>query len=124
MSKIGNELPIYANDLQKSISELESGHYLASAMIAGRVIDHTIDQIKSSQGLGGPEDVLNHLRENNIIDSREDKIADSIKSYRDVYAHEVGRVPDVNEALIILLGCSKLLHNIQEAGKARSYDLA
>lgn len=93
-------------------------------MITGRVIDHTIDQIKSSQNLGGPEEVLDHLEENNIIDSREGKITDSIKSYRDVYTHEVGKSPDVNEALIILLGCAKLLHNIQEQGKARDYDLA
>lgn len=93
-------------------------------MITGRVIDHTIDQIKSSQNLGGPEEVLDHLEENNIIDSREGKITDSIKSYRDVYAHEVGKTPDFNETLIILLGCAKLLDNIQDAGKTREYDLA
>lgn len=124
ISKINEELPIYADDLEQSIDELTSGHLLASVMITGRVIDHTLDQIKSSQRLGGPEEVLEHLKENDIIDPREGKITDSIKSYRDVYAHEVGKKPDLHETIIILMGCAKLLHNIQEAGKSREYDLA
>lgn len=124
ISKINERLPLYADDLQQSLEELRNGHLLACVMIAGRVIDHTIDQIKSSQRLGDPEEVLSHLEENGIVDSREGQITDSIKSYRDVYTHEVGKVPDFNEALIILLGCAKLLHNIQEAGQAREYDLA
>lgn len=124
IANIKEKLPIYANDLEQGIEELRTGHLLASAMITGRVIDHTIDQIKSSQNLGGPEEVLDHLEENNIIDSREGKITDSIKSYRDVYAHEVGKTPDFNETLIILLGCAKLLDNIQDAGKTRKYNLA
>lgn len=124
ISNIYEDLPLYANDLEKSLEELRSDHLLASAMITGRVIDHTIDQIKSSQRLGGPEEVLDHLEENGIIDSREGQITESIKSYRDVYTHEVGKIPDVSETLIILLGCAKLLHNIQDANKAREYDLA
>ena len=124
VSRVYERLPVYADDLNKSIDELRNDHYLASAMITGRVIDHTIDQIKSSKGLGGPEEVLGHLEKNDIIDSRENKITDSVKSYRDVYAHEVGQTPGLNEALIILLGCAKLLHNIQEAGKTIEYDLA
>lgn len=124
ISKVREELPIYADDLEQSLEELRSGHLLASAMITGRVIDHTLDQIKSSQRLGKPEEVLEHLEENGIVDSREGKITDSIKSYRDIYAHEVGQVPEFNETLIILLGCAKLLHNIQDANKTREYDLA
>jgi len=124
ISKIEQQLPVYAEDLRKSVAELRDSHYLASAMITGRVIDHTIDQVKSSQNLGGPEEVLDHLEEEHIIDPRENKITDSIKSYRDVYAHELGQIPDFNEALIILLGCAKLLHNIQDAEKTKEYDLA
>ncbi|WP_157573526.1 hypothetical protein [Haloplanus natans] len=124
IAEINRELPLYANDLEQSLEELRNNHLLASTMITGRVIDHTIDQIKSSQRLGGPEEVLDHLEENGIVDSREGKITDSIKSYRDVYTHEVGRVPDVSETLIILLGCAKLLHNIQDTDKTREYDLA
>lgn len=124
ISSISDELPIYGDDLDLSLEELRAGHYLSSAMITGRVIDHTIDQIKSSQRLGGPEEVLDHLEDNGIVDSREGQITGALKSYRDVYAHEVGQTPDITEALMILLGCAKLLHNIQEAGKAREYDLA
>lgn len=124
ISKLEDELPLYASELEQSLEELKSDHLLASTLIAGRVIDYTIDQIKSSQQLGGPEEVLDHLEQNGIVDSREGKITDSIKSYRDVYTHEVGMVPDFNETMIILLGCAKLLHNIQDAGKTREYDLA
>lgn len=124
ISSIRDELPIYADDLEKSLDELRDGHYLASTMIAGRVIDHTIDQIKSSQQLGDPEEVLEHLESNNIVDSTEGQITDSIKSYRDIFTHEIGKTPDLSETLIILLGCSKLLHSIQEEGKTREYDLA
>ncbi|WP_231184709.1 DUF4145 domain-containing protein [Haladaptatus sp. DYF46] len=124
ISGINEELPLYANDLEQSLEELRSDHLLASAMITGRVIDHTLDQIKSSQNLGGPKEVLDHLEEKGIVDSREGQITDAIKSYRNVYTHEIGKNPDISEALIILLGCAKLLHNIQEAGETREYDLA
>jgi hypothetical protein len=124
ISEINAKLPLYANDLEKSLEELRSDHLLASALITGRVIDHTIDQIKSSQGLGGPEEVLDYLEDEGIVDSREGQITNAVKSYRNVYTHEVGKKPDVSESLIILLGTAKLLHNIQEAGKTREYDLA
>lgn len=123
LSEIRGSLPIYTEDLEQSVEELRNGHYLAAAMVAGRVIDHVIDQVKSSQRLGGPEEVLNHLEEERIIDSEESKITSSIKSYRNKYAHEVGKSPDFSESVIILLGCTKLLKNIQEEGKAREYDL-
>lgn len=124
ISELDKELPLYAEDLQQSLIELENGHHLASAMIAGRVIDHTIDQIKSSQSLGGPDEVLDRLEENGVVDSNEGQIMNAVKSYRNVYAHEVGKSPDVKESFIILLGCAKLLHNIQSEGKTREYDLA
>jgi uncharacterized protein YutE (UPF0331/DUF86 family) len=124
ISGINEELPLYANELEQSLEEVRSDHLLASVMITGRVIDHTIDQIKSSQRLGGPDEVFEVLEQRGIMDSREGQITEAIKSYRNVYTHEVGKTPDVSEALIILLGCAKLLHNIQEAGKAREYDLA
>lgn len=124
ISELNKELPLYAEDLQQSLDELESGHHLASAMIAGRVIDHTIDQIKSSQSLGGPDEVLDQLEENGVVDSNEGQIMNAVKSYRNVYAHEVGKSPDVKETFIILLGCAKLLHNIQSASKTREFDLA
>ena len=124
LSDIRERLPIYADDLETSLSELKSGHHLASVLITGRVIDHTIDQIKSSQHLGGPEEVLEHLEENGIIDSTEGQITESVKSYRDIYTHEIGKKPDYSETLIILLGCTKLLQKIQESQKTREYDLA
>jgi len=124
ISGINEELPLYANELEQSLEELRNEHFLASVMITGRVIDYTIDQIKSSQGLGGPKEVFDLLEEKGIVDSREGKITEAIKSYRNVYTHEVGKNPDFSEAMIILLGCAKLLHNIQEAGKTREYDLA
>jgi uncharacterized protein YutE (UPF0331/DUF86 family) len=124
ISELDRKLPLYAEDLQQSLDELESGHHLASAMIAGRVIDHTIDQIKSSQSLGGPDEVLDQLEENGVVDSNEGQIMNAVKSYRNRYAHEVGKSPDVKETFIILLGCAKLLHNIQSAGKTREFDLA
>lgn len=124
ISELDTELPLYAEDLQQSLNELESGHHLASAMIAGRVIDHTIDRIKSSQSLGNPDEVLDQLEENGVVDSNEGQIMNAVKSYRNRYAHEVGKSPDVKEAFIILLGCAKLLHNIQSAGKTREFDLA
>lgn len=124
IQELNKQLPIYADDLNQSLDELRNGHYLASAMIAGRVIDHTIDQIKSSQSLGGPDEVLNHLEENDVVDSAEGQIMNAVKSYRNVYAHEVGKQPDLKETIIILLGCAKLLHNIQQANKTREYDLA
>lgn len=124
ISELDKELPLYAEDLQQSLDELENGHHLASAMIAGRVIDHTIDQIKSSQSLGGPGEVLDQLEENGVVDSNEGQIMNAVKSYRNRYAHEVGKSPDIKETFIILLGCAKLLHNIQSAGKTREFDLA
>jgi len=124
ISKLDRKLPLYAEDLQQSLHELESGHRLASAMIAGRVIDHTIDQIKSSQSLGSPNEVLDQLEENGVVDSNEGQIMNAVKSYRNRYAHEVGKSPDVKETFIILLGCAKLLHNIQSANKTREFDLA
>lgn len=124
ISKVQQELPLYASDLELSINELECSHYLASVMISGRVIDYTLDQVKSSQRLGGPEEVIKHLEEEGIIDSPESKITASIKSYRNIHTHEIGKTPDSSEALIILAGCVKLLNNICEADKAKEYDLA
>lgn len=124
IQKLEDDLPVYSEELKISVEELRDGHLLASVMITGRVIDYTLDQIKSSQGLGGPEEVLEHLEDNNIADSGGVKVTDSIKSYRDKYTHEVGKMPPTTDAMIILLGCAKLLHNIVDEGKESEYDLA
>jgi hypothetical protein len=124
ISKIDETLPIFADDLSQSLEELRNSHFLASTLITGRVVDYTIDQIKSSQRLGDPEEVLDHLEEENIVDTRESAITNVIKSYRDEFTHEVGKTPEATEAFILLMGCAKLLHNIQQAGKTREYDLA
>ncbi|WP_414836418.1 hypothetical protein [Candidatus Nanohalococcus occultus] len=122
--RIEDELPLYADELKKSLERLNDGHLLASVMITGRVIDYTLDQIKSSQQLGNPEEVLEHLDENNIADSEGIKITDTIKSYRDKYTHELGTIPPQTDAIIILAGCTKLLHNIIDEEKKGEYNLA
>lgn len=122
--RIENDLPVYADELKKSVEELEDNHLLASVMITGRVIDYTLDQIKSSQQLGGPEEVLEHLENNNIADSEGIKITDTIKSYRDKYTHDLDTMPPPTDAMIILVGCTKLLHNIVDEGKENEYNLA
>ena len=122
--RIEEDLPVYSEELKKSVEELRDGHLLASVMITGRVIDYTLDQIKSSQQLGGPEEVLDYLENNDIADSEGIQITDTIKSYRDKYTHELGATPPTTDAMIILVGCTKLLHNIVDEGKESEYNLA
>ena len=123
ISNLTEDLPLYANDLDQSLDELRSGHFLASVLITGRVIDSTLDQIKSSQRLGGPEEVLDHLEDDDIVDPGEGRVTEAVKLYRDEYTHEVGKAPEVSRTLIVLLGCTELLHNIQKAGKSEEYNL-
>lgn len=119
------KLPLYAEELSKSLNEFRSGHLLASSMIAGRIIDVALDKIGSKIDSNQTEDKIEYLQENDITyESTDGNIVSAIKSYRNIYSHEIGKYPSIDESLIIFSGTSHLLKKIIENEMVGELDLA
>lgn len=106
-------LPVCVMDLHKSLEEFNSGHYLASALICGRIIDVTINKLKKALGVSGIDEILSELNKMKVIEKgTEERVTRAIKQWRNIYSHQLGTYPDVTTSLIILAGTINLLKSI------------
>lgn len=122
--ELETDFPVLSSELYKSLDELRDGHLLASSLICGRIMDYALDKIGAAMKTDSVSDQLEHLASEDIIyESTEGKITDAIKQYRNMYAHEPGKHPDISDSLIILMGTTKFLKNIKESGKAEEFEL-
>ncbi|RLE85100.1 MAG: hypothetical protein DRJ67_09450, partial [Thermoprotei archaeon] len=92
----------------EAIAEAEWGHYLASAMIASRVIRYIVDKIPGKRD----EDKVEYLVESGVV-SRDRKdiqkqVITSMRISRNFLSHRVDLFPDSGEALMLLGGAFSL----------------
>ena len=95
-------------NLSEAIAEAEWGHYLASAMIASRVIRYIVDKIPGKRD----EDKVEYLVESGVV-SRDRKdiqkqVITSMRISRNFLSHRVDLFPDSGEALMLLGGAFSL----------------
>ena len=88
---------LYAH-LVKAISELEYAHYLASAIIAGKVTDYLCSQLGGSY-----ETVSDHLIQAGVLDPQlRDNYVKGLKRARNYYTHELRASPEPQEAVSLV----------------------
>lgn len=119
-AKIEPLLPKYSSELLQSIKSLRKGEFLGSTLICGRIVEVIIDKCKkklSEEKRAEVEwkDVIEFLRNKGILSGKEaEKILDSVKIYRNRFAHEIGTYPSIEETLLIISGTSLLVKKIAE----------
>jgi hypothetical protein len=118
--KIEPSFPLYSSELIQSIKSLRKGEFLASTLICGRLLTVIIDKCKKKltqerkvkQKL---ENVVDFLKNRGILSGEErEKILDSIRLYRNKFAHEIGTYPSIEETILIISGTTLLLKKIAE----------
>lgn len=100
--------PLAIKDLEASIMEAEVGHFLASTMIASRVIQHIITKIPGDKD----ELKVKYLIDASIVSpDRKDEqqiILSAMRTSRNYSSHRIGLIPEPSDALIVLGGAFKL----------------
>lgn len=112
--------PLYSSELLQSIKSLRKAEFLGSTLICGRMIDVIIDKCKrklSEEKKAEKEiewkDVAEFLKNKEILGGKEgERILESIKLYRNKFAHEVGTYPSIEETILIISGTSLLVKKI------------
>lgn len=112
IAKLTTKLDInYEKNLGEAINEYEKGHYLASALITGRVIIYILAQIKGKND----EERIKFLQDKNMIEkSREGEavkafIIKASKKARNIFSHKIDRFAEPSDALGMLGDSVKLL---------------
>ncbi len=98
-------------NLKEALSEVESNHYLAGAMISARLIDHIIRFIKEKESLPKAninDEIVKRLRELKVLEKDDvagsDKkfFIDASKSSRDEIIHKIRYFPNAPECFSLL----------------------
>ncbi|GEM_PF-2402780 len=101
----------YEKNLSEAINEQEKGHFLASALITSRVINHVFDQIKGEN----IEAKVKFLQDQNIIPKdkkgEDDKafVLKASKKARNVFSHDIKVFANPSDSIGLLGDCVKLL---------------
>jgi small nuclear ribonucleoprotein (snRNP)-like protein len=82
--------------LSKAIEELETGHYLAAAMIAGKTVAYVNDKL---DGKTEEEKVENLIRLKLLDPMLKESFLKAYRKTGDFYSHALGAVPEPQEAL-------------------------
>ncbi|MGB9756169.1 MAG: hypothetical protein ACPLVJ_00085 [Candidatus Bathyarchaeales archaeon] len=112
--------PLYSSELLQSIKSLRKAEFLGSTLICGRMIDIIIDKCKKKLSEDKEaekaiewKDVVEFLKNKAILSGKEgERILESIKLYRNKFAHEVGTYPSIEETILIISGTSLLIKKI------------
>jgi chorismate mutase len=95
--------------LLQAVDEYTSGHFLATVLIAGKVVIFTLEQMKKVLGADNEREVAEKLTERLGLDkNKEDgkRIFESIlkasRHARNFFTHDISAVPSASEALSLL----------------------
>jgi len=99
----------FEKNMEEAIKEYEYGHFLASALISGRVITYVLEQIQGES----LQDKMKILQERGIISKDErtvwEAIAKADKLARNFFSHNIKAVPQPSDVLSLLGGSMKIL---------------
>lgn len=111
----------YEINVNEALNEYERGAYLASALISGRVILYTLNQIRGESA----EKKVRFLREKGIIEKGgKEEVYESIlnadKRARDLFSFDLSVYPSSSDALLLLgdaIGILEIVSNVLNAEK-------
>ena len=115
-----DKMPIFKEDLSKSLDLLERGYYLGSVLIAGRLIDYSFSKILKDvdlqSGESKVEGIVRKLEEDDeIYESSDGKIVQALRTYRNLYSHNPGAEPDSDKSIMIIAGTIDYLKTLQKS---------
>ena len=101
--------PLYEENLNEALDELESGHFLASALITSRVVDYTLTQLKIQEDKQEIKSLIKNITEeksNTILKQQTETIS---RLSRNLYNHRINRFAKSSQAFSLLSDCLFLL---------------
>ncbi len=114
----------YEINVNEALNEYERGAYLASALISGRVILYTLNQIRGESA----EKKVRFLREKGIIEKGgKEEVYESIlnadKRARDLYSFDISVFPSSSDALLLLGDAIEILEIVSNVLNAEKKNL-
>jgi len=116
LAELTTELDInYEKNLNEAITEQEKGHFLASALITGRVVSYILDRIEGKD----IEGKLKFLQDKNII--AKDREGEEVKAFimkaskkaRNVFSHTIETFANASDSLSLLGDCIRMLRTLK-----------
>jgi len=100
---------LYEENLNEALDELESGHFLASALITSRVVDYTLKQLKIQEDKQEIKSLIKNITEeksDTILKQQTETIS---RLSRNLYNHRIDRFAKSSNAFSLLSDCLFLL---------------
>lgn len=101
--------PLYEENLNEALDELEGGHFLASALITSRVVDYTLKQLKIQEDKQEIKKLIKTVtdeKSNTILKQQTETIS---RLSRNLYNHRIDRFAKFSQASSLLSDCLFLL---------------
>jgi hypothetical protein len=111
LEDLSTDLPTvyFERNIEEAIKECEQGHFLASALISGRVIIYTLEQIPGKT----LQDKVKALQEKGVIDKERKVVWEAVvkadKLARNFFSHDINVTPSPSDALSLLSGAVNIL---------------
>lgn len=104
----------FEKNADEAIKEYEQRHFLASALISGRVLIYALDQISGKS----IEEKIETLQKRGIIDKERKDLQEAVtkadKKARNFFSHDIKVTPSSSDALSLLGDTLKMLKYITE----------
>jgi len=99
----------FEKNIDEAIKEYEQRHFLASALISGRVLTYALDQISGKS----IEEKIETLQEQGVIDKERKDLQEAVtkadKKARNFFSHDIRVTPSSSDALSLLGDTLKML---------------
>jgi hypothetical protein len=111
LEDLSTDLPTvyFERNIEEAVKECEQGHFLASALISGRVIAYTLEQIPGKT----LQDKVKALQEKGVIDKERKVVQEAVvkadKLARNFFSHDINVTPSPSDALSLLSGAVNML---------------
>jgi len=114
--------PDLDRNMSEAFHEYESGHFLGSSLISGRVVRFLLDKIPPREKGTRVDDKIEYLRQNKILGEKERDAEQHMmraeKTARDLVSHDLKIYPDPTSAMSLLTEAISLLKIVAKACKA------
>ena len=96
--------PLYEENLSEALTEIESGHFLASALITSRIIDDTLKKLNIQDNKQDIKKIIKSAaneKSDTILKQQTETIS---RLSRNLYNHRIDRFPKSSQAFSLLSG--------------------